>query len=809
MIKKQQPWILPLLLIISHFIVNSQSSPLEKESKDASVPTIEKVYLHTDRTHYTLGEDLWYKAYLVYGYVHVPFDHSNILYVELISQESKVVARNITQLDHGLGHGDFSLSDSAGFKPGRYQLRAYTNWMRNFGDDFIFKKEIEIVDLKDRVVQNLQEEPTDLSLDTTSPKTNKTIDFQFFPEGGSLIEGISTRVAFKAVDVHGNPIEVSGKIFDQEGTLITSFKSQHHGIGTFSLNNIKEQIYTAEILATDSKTFKIPLPKVLKHGYVLNAHQRKGQHFITIKTNQATLDKESGAPLTLMATTRGITYFEGSQTLEKNTLTFVLPTQDFPEGIAQITLYDKNQRPHSERLIYIAKDHDVSVTLSTDKETYLPKEKVNIKVSSKTAHGDALAGSFSLASIENPKNNVMGSNICSYFLMESDIRGKVHAPWEYFDIANPKRMQQLDLLLLTQGWRDFLWKQFPSSETGTDYSAEKRIKVSGRVNGKRKNDKNKYTVTMTLTKEGKVAISETVADAAGNFEFNDIMFTGYASLLLNSQNEEGKNKGKLELNPIYREAPVADFKQHFLPRNVKNNVSSFAENILKKNLIFGVSNENRLDEVVVTGKKEPEKKSTSIGKADFVKILDDKTPSFSTMAQLIQFSIPGVIASRGSIRFSRYNGQALILMDGLEISLDILSGITPDDVDRLEAITSAAAAVYGQRGGNGVIMIYTKEGAVNKAIRTAPYTVSKRVQGFYDARVFYAPDHNAFETLDPTEPDLRNTLHWEPYLHPDENGTVELFYYNSEASYPVQITLEGITHTGIPIVIRKSYDVSK
>lgn len=115
---------------------------IEKAKKNP--PEVEKVYLHTDRNYYTIGESLWYKAYSVYAYTNQLFDHSKILYVELISPESKIISRNITNLEGGLGHGDFVLADSLGIKPGTYQLRAYTNWMRNYGDDFVSKKKFKL-----------------------------------------------------------------------------------------------------------------------------------------------------------------------------------------------------------------------------------------------------------------------------------------------------------------------------------------------------------------------------------------------------------------------------------------------------------------------------------------------------------------------------------------------------------------------------------------------------------------------------------------------------------------------------------------
>src|SRR5476651_909790 len=103
-----------------------------QQAAEQSVPLFfEKVYLHTDRDAYAQGEDIWFKAYLVNAQDNTPIDYSHLLYVELISPSAKIIARNFLRMDKGLGNGDFKLSDTVA--AGIYRIRAYTNWMRNFG----------------------------------------------------------------------------------------------------------------------------------------------------------------------------------------------------------------------------------------------------------------------------------------------------------------------------------------------------------------------------------------------------------------------------------------------------------------------------------------------------------------------------------------------------------------------------------------------------------------------------------------------------------------------------------------------------
>ncbi|WNH08715.1 hypothetical protein [Thalassobellus suaedae] len=483
--KKQILWCFSVF-ILTISTTYSQTA-LSSSQEEISIPEIEKTYLHIDRSYYNIGESLWYKTYSVYAYNNLLFDKSNILYVELISPDSKIIARNKTRLEEGLGHGDFKLTDSVGVKPGVYQIRAYTNWSRNFDKDFVFKKEIEIMDVLDRDASKTNKESKADRKKINNKAIEKpkyTFNTQFFPEGGSLIENIISIVAFKAVDNNGLPILVKGKIFDSDENLVALTESVHDGMGKFQLKPTEGKAYYAKFMTLNGEEIEFPLPKVNKRGYLLSVKSKNGKHIVTIKTNQETLAMYPDAPVTVIGATRAITYFEGTQSLNSTTLSFEFPETDFPEGISQITLYDANARYQSERLLYIEKNNDVKVEIATDKKVYKTKEKVIVAISSKTFSGEAVPASFSLSStdmngVSETKN--YGTNISSYFLMESDIRGKVYNPGYYFDRSNPKRLDYLDLLLLTQGWRDFLWKKMPEINDSLAYKVEKGITIAGKV----------------------------------------------------------------------------------------------------------------------------------------------------------------------------------------------------------------------------------------------------------------------------------------------------------------------------------------
>ncbi|ALJ05642.1 hypothetical protein APS56_11110 [Pseudalgibacter alginicilyticus] len=799
------------------------------------IPDIEKVYLHTDRSTYVLGESLWYKAYLVYAYNNLLFNHSTILYVELISPDSKIISRNKTKLIGGLGHGDFKLTDSMGIKkPGVYQIRAYTNWIQNFGDDFVFKKDIEIIDVfETERIANLNIEALGLSIKEEDENTIQTIksniDIQFFPEGGSLIENVSSVVAFKAVDNHGNPAKVQGQILDAHGELVTMFLSVHDGMGKFQLKPQQGMQYYAKIIDETNAEIEVSLPKVSSQGYLLSYRQIKDQNILTVKTNSETLLNQPNPLLTIRYATRAVPYFEETLSLEETSLSIELPKSDLPEGISQITLYDAQSRPQSERLVYVEKIHDLKVEISTDKTAYKPKEKVVVNVSSKSNTGEAVLASYSLSitdlnGITDEKSG--GSNISSYFLMESDIRGNVHHPKYYFDVDNPSRLQHLDLLLLTQGWRDFLWKKLPEVTDSLDFKVEKGINITGRVNqlfGEKPIEGN--DVDLVIFNKS-FETFKTTTDNLGKFSFNDVMITGKGRMILTTKNKKGRNNGILVLDSIFKAPMDVNFTGN---TNVATNLGTSSEkvlmskNIYKKHVAFEVLPDNILDEVEIVGKKTDISEEVNIHEKMFQGyVVDESSPKFANIFEMLTYAIPSLDGNtRDLIKFGRNTGGSLIVINQTRILdpaeeradmiVDYLSEIQPDDVVKIEYDNSVLATMmFGNQAKNGVILITTKPNTnFEKKSRNDLSTIKQQVEGYHEARLFYVPNLETSNSNLDAKAAIRNTLYWNPYVHPDKTGVSQMEYYNSAVETNVKVTLEGLTATGIPVVVKTGYTIKK
>ena len=139
--------ILLIFLSLMSFAANGQGKAKNEEIAEKfrnycnSVPA-EEVYLHSDRDEYIAGEPIWFNAYLFDKLSSRLSDESSIIYVELLNSVNMPVLQKKIGIEKGSGPGIIMLPDT--LSTGKYLLRAYTNWMKNFLPVNCFMKEISV-----------------------------------------------------------------------------------------------------------------------------------------------------------------------------------------------------------------------------------------------------------------------------------------------------------------------------------------------------------------------------------------------------------------------------------------------------------------------------------------------------------------------------------------------------------------------------------------------------------------------------------------------------------------------------------------
>jgi len=775
-----------------------------------SLKVIEKVYLHIDRDSYYAGDNIWFKSYLIDALDRLLTDHSSNLHVELISPSSKIISNRIIRLDSGLGNGDFKLPES--IRSGRYRLRAYTNYMRNFSDQLFFTKEIVVINSADS---------TEIS-DRVKYVENK-IQISFFSEGGSLVDNVSSIVAFKAANYLGKGCDVSGKIFSSGGELITTFKSAHLGMGTFFLRPLPGLSYYSIVRGADSIDFRTELPASFPTGVTLSASiNQNNELLIIVKTNPETLALLSDRDLLLSFSIRKEIFKTIPFKIKSPVTSFVIPTDDLPDGILMLTLSTMKDLPLSERLVYIEREPPLKIQIETDKRLYTKREPVTLKISLSEDSAIEREGNVSLSVVdENLADNTskFPRTISSWFLLESDVRGIIEDPSYYFDPLNPDRLKDLDLLLRTQGWRDFSWKY------DTIYSPpENGFTVSGRLRKRNKKEPIEDSRVSIGIFGGKSTFIKSVpVDSSGRFQLSDIDLTGQATLIATGIGKKDHMEGFMTLDSAtYSPAKVPDslYMVSVMAENNQNKLKSYYkinETLRKK---YKLSDTITVGEVNIISERHKDPQTVKVessrlkyGKPDDELKITEQMLGYNDMLKLLKGKFPGVvvlgdtsIAIRG-LGSLNFNTKPLILIDGNQATFTDLIDMPIFLLDRIDVLKSVSSTViFGLQGFDGVINLITKAGGVSDDYKPVEYSAKLKISGYNDSRIFYSPKHLPDSNSD-LNPDLRSTLYWNPDINLDGTNETILNYYNGDNSSLIRIIAEGITTTGIPVTGKAEYEI--
>jgi len=793
---------------------------------DSSI-VIEKIYLQTDRDYYAQGDDIWFKAYLVEDPDLFLSYNSMNLHVELISSLAEIIDSRIIRIDGGLGKGDFRLSDT--LKPGTYIIRAYTNYMRNFTEMQIFEKVLIIFSSSDKEAVR--------SDSVIRPSVNYDVDF--FPEGGSLVNNVTCSISLKAVDETCKGCNVSGEVYTSSGERVALFRTEYKGMGRFYMRPVDGLSYYALIKTPDGKTIRRNLPQSSKNGFTLNVsdYQRNGP-LITIRTNQATLESliDQVHFITVSAHKRVVSTLGFS--INSLSTNFRLPLEDLPDGIIQLTLINSDELPLCERLIFNSKEK-IKLEVSTDKPIYKKHEKVSVKLSLKS---DSVINDNSFLSMSAVETSFLNSRsfnptISSWFLLESDIRGPVEDPAYYFDPDNSDRIKNLDLLLCTQGWRDFKWKY-----ENQVFRPEYGITISGSVTKlMTENPIQNAAVTAILGKEKNELMLTSATDSTGLFSFDEVDFTGNARLIATAVSEKDCPSGHLIIDTTgYIPEPVVIEKsrsRYLLTRDlISEDEQSETENefIIRKtkDVKLMLSDTIQLGEVKIVARRNiaaPDYKTqtayavqrVAVGIPDVTIKLSPQDERFTNFRDIIRKGVSGVRVEKtddvsdSGIRIRGSSLEPLFMLDGITVPYDMVATFPVKWIDRIEVLKSGGIAtsigpskknkgtIDEEPKYNGVVSIISKPDEKREGKIPVFHSVNRIAKGYDVPRIFYSPDYSSPSV--PGIPDLRSTLLWDPDINFFENAVID--FYNTDNKGNVILMVEGITSGGIPVTGKLEYKV--
>ncbi|MGW8122423.1 hypothetical protein ACV07N_07160 [Roseivirga echinicomitans] len=334
-------------------------------------------------------------------------------------------------------------------------------------------KTFENLTLKVDVASNSGEEQFELPV--TLPSNEQRIQFNLMPEGGSLVEGISTQIAFKAVHKNGSPINIdSAVVMDEGGKVVTSFKSRHNGMGSFYFLPLPSKYYSVSIISPKIDSV-FSFPKVFDAGFVLNvSRQTENDILFAIKKSEGF----DGDSLTFSIEQRGQLFYEYKIIMSRDGVPLKVPTMGLPRGIIKASLSNSVGQKLAERLVFVNNQERLNITYELNKTNYTTKERVDLKLKVTDDRGEQVLTSIGMSVVDEVFKSVFDEdNIVSYFYLSNEIRGRVHNPKGYFSGEIKTDSENLDLLMLTQGWRSYRWPRMTSEGL-----SDSDLKVSVKIN---------------------------------------------------------------------------------------------------------------------------------------------------------------------------------------------------------------------------------------------------------------------------------------------------------------------------------------
>ena len=723
--------------------------------------SLELVYLQTDKGIYETGEDLWFKTYTLDAQSLALSDRSKTLFVEMLNAKDSIVWQEKYPILSGIAEGHVYVDKD--LKEGDYRIHAYTRF--SFLNDTlrpVYPKKI-------RVVKSIAYKGTN----TPQEKDQPVARFSFFPEGGYLIDGIPTKVAFKALDEKGMPAKVKGVLLEN-GKDIAKLESVHDGMGFVFILPIKGASYKAVL--SDGREF--PFAEVVSSG--LSVHLRKQ----TDEYLEFLLSQPKGAAaqaIKLEGKMRGGLCCMATGTLSER-LKIRIPLKEFPmQGIAEFTLYNADGQPMAERLVYVHPERKLHIELNTDSAHYFTrgKGKLNVKVTDET--GNPVQAHLGLSIFDRAYQNELNpENMLSYCYLSTEIKGNIHNPAYYFDSNNKDRQAALDLLLLTQGWRRYVWEKADTAMLADCFLSDE---IRGKQIIGKKKQKELANGGQLIQVSGPSTKSQfIIVDSLGRFTVStDQMIAlrgGYVYLKPMLDKDEYKPSIVIE-ESFSKVDSLRKSCQSYFP--YMNPSQVFSELQLDYPVI-SQDNSILLSEITVTGKKGRVFRDKMMGRLD-------------SLAQ-ISIGVSWVCGCKSDC------GTFLNDYKGYSHHPIGCPGAPPKK--RVPPVIGETYALIkyepvGKKGGwnDGWIITamdhVTYQGEEFTEEELLRMNNLWRVKGYYGTREFYQPDE--LDVQSPL-PDARNVLLWKPDIVTDEKGVAEVEFFCSDINTSFVGVVEGTDGLG-------------
>lgn len=659
------------------------------------------------------------------------------------------------------------------------------------------------------------------------PTSSLKLHLDFFPVGGQRVRYLSNRMAFKATDHLGRPVDVKGYLFDQNNRIVRRFESFFNGMGTMDFQNDSGRTLNARITHPFFTSESYPVPEALDNGFVLDVSQNTERSLqAVIRTSSVFQDK----PVVLLVHRNGSVYHR--QPFHPGQADLIdLPLSSLPMGVLTLTLLDHRGIPRAERLVFANRHKSLHVDVHTDRKAYRTKDSValEIRVKDHTNQPVSAEVSLSVSNLRRFVNPGQEAGILSGQLLSHEVKGHIWDADAYFD-GGARADTLLDHLLLTQGWRRFSWEDIAAHRIGESSRPKNEAFLSGIITHRKGGSarygrveifspkvplKESLLVEHLKDRKSKLQLTNPEffrylrkkADKRGVFrfavdEFDRVADTG--TIYIRAFKRNGSRRVEIELFDRYEQqlvngsSELADGHPYFSGVSIFEAAPPVAgENPGIDRVKDAYSRFDQetvhLEEVVVTAPKplevpyelkkrgysqmevtEEELRHTFMrAQNGFLELLYHVTSDFYILGNKVIF--------RGfkSMNPGKESG-ALIVLDGIPYgeNYHTMDDLSLENIRSIKVVKNPGASLIYKTGHTGgLIVIETKTYAESQVSLFKDNFLL--IEGYRVEREFYSPRYGSKEEKINTL-DTRNTLYWNPSIQLDSLGRARVSFYNSD-----------------------------
>lgn len=759
-------------------------APESKFEKFTRLLGPEKLFVHTDKDRYCVGDTIWIKAYLANASQRADYSTCNYIYVELVGKERmseraktapfKVVER--VKLKKIRGHFFGYIVIPENLFSGIATLRAYSYWMLNKGENSFFYKDIQVVSWAYEQKEDKKEH-------------DLTTDIQFLPESGRYHPDEISYFGIRAIGSDGRGKKMEGLIY-ADTSRIARFSTDQYGFGKCSLS-IPESAQSVYAVSQDGVRYSLQMPE--KDVVVINAEIDSSYNY-RIRVHGK------------MAQKTWILAYDKTRVLQKircpfKDTTVVIPFRQLSPGVNRIAVVDDSSAVLAERTIFAFDLNPIDSHFELVLDT-LVGYRLNIDL--RNLNGMAASGQYSLSAVDAPDYfSTNSSSIESYIYLESEFEDRIENARRFFKKNRPLniRMREIDMVMLTYGWEYYNLSQILNYTTPMpSYGKEYAQSLSGRLSGTLGRREKRTEVTILAPTIYFASFDK--MDTLGRFVKNALDFPENTGFIICTTNMFGLAARMPVMNPEYF-PDIKNMKHNSFLDTVSLPLLSNRVLMLKPSQITATA--TRIYKGLSPFGDEHNFKTYQIrDKKQFEKFADYDVPDYVAIAfprvRLHQSPYGTEVLTRVPFRSSGMGinsgwSPVKIYIDKMPANYQDLNTLRMGDIDAIALLADMDSYQFIEdfNTPRGVLMVKTKS---SKKLPTNVAVVSPL--GWQKPVKRYVPKYRPSADYVVTD----GTICWEPNLSLN-NGRAEIVI-SPTSSKEVFIRLEGLSTYGQPVSIEKS-----